>query len=401
MRPSAFFAIVFAACATIQEPPGGPPDFAPPVLLQITPDSGSVLARRDQPVVISFNEVINERPGADLDQMVLVSPRPRELSVSWRRDEIAVRPGDGWRDSTPYRVTLLPGISDLRNNRLLEGRTVLFSTGGPIPDTRVTGRVVDWEAGTPGARALVELIRPADSLVFWDLADSTGAYALAAVPPGDYVLAATLDKNNNRRRDPREPFDSARVRLDSALVDTLWAFVHDTTGPRIRTTARGDSVTIRVEFNQPLHPGPLDSGAIRVRALPDSTPVPVTAILTTAAFDSLRAAAAQAARPDSAAGVDSMPADSARAPADTARTPVLRGARGQPAAPVAVADSAMLGILRLRPRLSPARVVRLAAPLVPGGRYVIDARVRNPTGAVGESTSVLVLPEAAPDSTPR
>src|SRR5262249_13868833 len=154
----------------------------------------------------------------------------------------------------PYQMTLLPGITDLKNNKWVTGQTVLFSTGGPIPTTHATGRAIDWEAGGAAPRALIELTRPSDSLTFWGIADSVGRFSLAAVPPGQYVLYATVDKNTNRMRDYHEPYDSALVTLDSTLDATLWTFTRDTVGPRIRTAQRADSSAVRLEFTQTLAP---------------------------------------------------------------------------------------------------------------------------------------------------
>src|SRR6185503_835961 len=278
------------ACATVQDPPGGPPGFAAPLLLSVTPDSGSVLRDLKKASVFQFNEVIDERPGVTLDQLIIVSPRADALNVAWKRDAIEVRPKSGWKPNVPYQLTLLPGITDLRNNKLSSGRSIAFSTGGEIPTTRTAGRAIDWETGGAAPRALVELMRP-DSVTFWTLADSTGAFALTSVPPGRYVLSVTIDKNSNRKRDYRESFDSAVVTLDSTLDLTLWAFVHDTVGPRIRTAQKADSLAIRLDFNQPLAPGGPAVDAIRVRALPDSTLIAISAVQSPASYDSARSAA--------------------------------------------------------------------------------------------------------------
>ncbi|MBI4502620.1 MAG: Ig-like domain-containing protein [Gemmatimonadetes bacterium] len=395
-------AFLLGACATIQEPPGGPPDLTPPSLVSVTPDSGVVVPGLKTPVLFRFSEVVSERPGAALDQMVLVSPRPRVLDVSWRRDAIAVKPREGWRTGVPYRVTLLPGIIDLRNNKMPTGKTVIFSAGAEIPATTLRGRVIDWEVGSAAPRALIEAVGLPDSLVYWDLTDSAGTFTMAAVPPGRYVVFATVDRNTNRRHDYREPFDSTIVTLDSSAQYTFWAFTHDSVGPRIRTLTRVDSLTIRIEFNQALRPQPAEPGDIVVAQLPDSTPVPVERVLGQAAYDSLQATERKAAaKPDSAAVVPARPGQPQppRPPPPVTPRPAAPAlppgvAPGTPSAP-APQDSILLRLLRERPKLSATLVVRMSTPLQPKTRYVVRARVMNPTGAIGESTSVLVPPVAA------
>jgi hypothetical protein len=232
---------------------------------------------------------------------------------------------------------------------------------------------------------------------------------MVAVPPGEYVLSATLDKNTNRKRDYREPFDSTVVKLDSSATRTFWAFTHDSVGPRLRQLTRADSTTIKAEFNQPLRPGAPDTGAIAVLQLPDSTAVPLAAVLTQSAYDTLQAAAARAAAPTDTAKAGARTPTGAQAPA--ARTPAAGGA--PPRVPASVpgraglptgaglaggpptADSVIIRLLKEREKLSPSLVIRTATPLAPGGRYVVRARVTNPSGATGESSQVLVVPAAA------
>jgi hypothetical protein len=390
--------IVATACAKSQEPPGGPPDFRPPALLAIVPDSGAIRPGFEDPVTFEFDEVVNELPGGRLEDLFLVSPRPERISVSWKRHRIEVRPRGGWRAGTVYQVQLLPGITDLRNNRMREGRELVFSTGPDIPDTRVSGTVVNWPGARLAVLALVEAIdhpETADSVVYVTQADSSGDFVLRALPPGEYLLVASVDENNNRRRDRREPFDSVTIRLDSTLTDTLWAFVHDTVGPAISAVSQLDSLTVRVEFSQHLRPGEPDSAAVTALLLPDSTPVAIDTVLLPAAFDSLRAAetrvrdslaADSAARADTAARRDT--AETGR-PARTARVQRPGDQRGQ-------ADTARAAaILRQRPRLADVWVVRMASALTPGGRYLFLSHAANVNGAVARGRAVLVVPDSA------
>src|SRR5204862_104022 len=82
-----------------------------------------------------------------------------------------------------------------------------------------------------------------------------------------------------RQIDRREPFDSITVAVDSGASAVLWVFAHDTVGPRIRGVDPVDSVAFRVQFTAALDPRrPLDTAAVRVFALPDTTPVAVRAL---------------------------------------------------------------------------------------------------------------------------
>jgi hypothetical protein len=395
----------------MQEPPGGPPDFDPPVLTSVTPDSGAVVPDLDAPMRFQFDEVISERSGGELDRLIQFSPRVEALDVSWKRDAIEVRPKGGWRQGLIYHVVILPGVTDLQTNRTDEGRTILFSTGDSLPDTRLAGTVLDWEDGRVGQGALVEASLLPDSLVYVTVADSVGTFELRSIPLGDYWVTATIDGNANRSRDPRESFDSVSVSLDASATFAFWAFARDTTGPQIRQVAPADSVTVRIEFTQKLAPGDPDSGAVRVFVLPDTIAVPITLVRTEAAYDSLRAAARQAAGDSAAAVADSLRAagDTAQAAAapDTALARVAPApqpggagiaAPGATPASAAADTSAAARLLIQRPTLSAVWYAYVSTPLEAGGRYLVVAIARNVSGAEAESHLPLVVPVPA-DST--
>jgi hypothetical protein len=394
------------ACATIQDPPGGPPDFAPPVLLTVVPDSGAVLDGFDDDVEFRFDEVISERSGSGLENLIRLSPRSEELRVSWRRTRITVKPKEGWRRNIVYHVTLLPGVLDLRNNRLDSSRTIVFSTGGPIPDTRVSGVVIDWEAGRAAQTALVEAVLLPDSLIYETSADSGGVFMLSEIPPGPYLLIASIDENRNGKRDLRESFDSVSIQLDSTAESTFWTFAHDTTGPRITNASDLDSLTISVTFSQMLALGDPPPGAIQVLTLPDTTPVPVQAVWNQVAYDSI-SAIEQAVADSTRRAQEQAVADSLRAAGADSLLPDTTVAVSPPAEDTTTASesdstaadtSAVARLLSERPKLSNVWYVRLESNLTPGGRYLIVAQAANLLGAVDESQRALVL-EAPPDST--
>lgn len=426
--------VLATACAAAQEPPGGPPDFSPPVVREIRPDSLAIVPGFDDPVVFAFDEVIQERQPTDMAKLVIVSPRHDEIRVAWKRTRLEVKPKGGWRDNAVYRVVLLPNVADLRNNRMREGTEVVFSTGPAIPDTRVEATVIDWAAHRIAGRGLLEafpLPITDDSTAYIAQADSAGDIALTRVPPGDYLLVAVVDENGNRRRDRRESFDSLTVRVDSTATGVFWTFVRDTVGPQLREAARVDSVTVRLTFSQELAPTMTTDGIVALRLLPDSIPLAVGPVWTTVVYDSLRtietavqdsirqaaadsaAAADTTAAPDTAAVADTAPPRGAPPPRDTAA--VRGGAREPPAARAAprgvprpgaagppgaapeeavVADSGRVAeLLAQRPRLSNQLIVRLVAPLLPGARYLFESTAVNLNGATASSRTVLAVPD--------
>ena len=238
-----------------------------------------------------------------------------------------------------------------------------------------------------------------------------GDFVLAAIPPGTYLLSATVDGNDNRLRDAREPFDSVTVQLDSTLDHVLWAFAQDTSGPHMREVSDLDSLTLRLAFTQMLGPDEAAQTEIQVFSMPDTIPVSVSAVWVQEVYDSVRtietaiadsiraaeAAAADSARADSLGiEVDSLVADSAAAeiaaPADTS----VSTAADSLAPEISRIDS----LLTERPKLSAILYVRLESNMIPGSRYLVMAVATNVLGAVAESQRLLTLPEpAVADST--
>ena len=271
-------AALVIGCASPGMPPGGPPDVEAPRLVGIAPDSGRVSVS-PRSVIFRFDEVVSETPpgATTLANLFVISPQHGTPVVEWEREEIAVRPRRGWRPNTVYSVTMLPGLADLRGNVRKEGAATLFATGPTIPATMIAGVLFDWAAGAPVVTGLVQAMRP-DSTIYLAYSDSSGAFSLRHLPPGSYELKGVVDGNRNRALDPREPWDTVTVTLaDSARVE-LFAFVHDSIGPRIQNVTAADSVTLRVQFDVPVDARvPLDPAWIRVLG-PDSLALAVASV---------------------------------------------------------------------------------------------------------------------------
>jgi hypothetical protein len=369
-----------SGCASPGLPPGGPPDDLEPQIVRITPDTNATNVRVPA-VLFHFDEVISERPAAQTGQssgseaglqgIVRVSPSDGRDEVIWRRTAIEVRPRRGFRPNTTYRVTLLPGVVDLRGNARRDGTELVFSTGASLPTGEVSGVFFDWAAGrhAPGAR--IELFLPADSGFRWvTAADSTGRFTLRDLAPGSYQARAWVDANNDRRLGLREVSDTATVILNDRTALEFYGFIRDTIAPRVESIETIDSTALRVRFDRAI-PADWDAaGAVELFA-PDSTPIAVRGTLVPLArFDSLRAAA-RAAR-DSAAVTDSAAAPDV-APADTADPVVVDVPRDT----VPVNPAPVFG--RLKPETTWA--IPLDAPLAPGPYRVRITGARGLNGA--------------------
>lgn len=406
-------ALGVSACASPGIPPGGPPDKEAPQLLSVRPDTNS-LNVRSRSVIFRFDEVINERSSAlvrssggqgaaggggnfgsngnasTLASIVSVSPGDGRERVTWHRDVIEVEPRNGFRPNTTYRVTILPGLGDLRGNVLDQRVEVVFSTGATTSVSSIGGRVFDWVEAKTAPNARVEVFAPTDTAFRWSArADSAGRFVVRDLAPGTYRLRGWLDANSNRSIDPREPFDSTTVTLDSALTTELYAFEHDTIGPRIETLEPIDSTALRVKFDRGVDVTWSPDSSTLVLMRHDSSSVRLGVMMPATRFDSL----IDAERKATAAAA---PADTA-APARAA-APAVAPAGIRPGRP----GIDTIPPVRLnRPLPIQSWVVRFDAPISPGEYRLKVRAVRGLTGTVkGSEREFRLRPPPLPrDST--
>jgi hypothetical protein len=286
---------ILAACARMGSPPGGPEDKVAPLLLATVPESLGSYPAWNQDVEFKFNEVISEGSSpnqgfgtGDLEKLVLVSPSAGVPRVHWKRDRITVRPREGWKPNRVYRIELLPGLTDLRRNKLDTTKVITFTTGAPNPTDTLRGVVIDWVAGTVARQALLEMVLQPDSLVYRTISDSAGRFTIGPLPHGAYLVFGAIDQNKNNQRERRESYDSSMVAA-GAPVATLWLIPRDTIGPRIQTATPADSTGAVLTLTQPVDPyQPLDSIQATLRLQSDSSIIPVLPLRTQQLDDTLQ-----------------------------------------------------------------------------------------------------------------
>jgi hypothetical protein len=389
--------VLVGGCASAGAPPGGPERKAPPEIIAISPDSGQTDVKIKS-AEFRFDEVVSDRPSSSatgLDQLFLVSPRNGNAVVSWHRTRITVRPRNGFRPNTAYRITMLPGLVDLRGNVRKDTRTILFSTGPTFPAYSILGRVFDWAAERPAVGAYVEAISRADtSIVYLAATDTAGQFDVGPLPQGDYLVRALIDQNSNRVFDRNEKWDSVDVKVvDIRPVTELDAIERDSIPALLQNISAIDSLTLRVTFDKPLDPFlALQPALIRLQRA-DSSQLEVASVQWQGAYDRAHARATQLADSLRRAAADTGRAAARPTPTPPVPTPGGAGGRTPPAPP--------------KPRLpAPDRgVVVTVSPttqLVPG-TYVITVRgMRNLLGQAKDMTRPFSVAKPPPrDSTQR
>ena len=396
-------------------PPGGPTDRDPPRLVRVTPDSNATNVRGGA-ISFQFDEVVSQQPRSvrELSDLFIVSPSRGPSGISWRRTRVEVRPRGGLRPNTTYTVRMLPGMVDLDNNIDSTGISLVFSTGPSLATGRIAGRVFDWVAARPAARALVQAIMLPDSLQYATEADSSGTFTITHLPPGQFLIRALIDANRNNGLDGRELFDSITITLADSFSRDMLAAVRDSLGSGIATADVRDSLTLRLALDRPLDTlFVLSPRHFSIRAA-DSTVVPFDTILTQAdvdrmTADSIRAKAVQDSvrrviLADSIRAADSVRAAAAPRPATPTPPPARPTGRRPgvsnvpPTAPTRDTSS------RIVPRPT-ARIpvmvlyIKFAQPLRPTTQYRVTAdSLRSITGDVRSSSRVFTTPRPRADT---
>lgn len=382
-------AVVAAAmgCASAGTPPGGPDDHAPPEIVSITPDSGKTNVKL-KAVEFKFDEVVSDRPvgAAQLDQIFLISPRNGQPDVSWHRTRIDVRPKNGFKPNTAYRVTMLPGLVDLRSNIRKSTTTIVFSTGAVFPNLSIPGRVFDWMAQRTVTGAYIEATWHTDtSVVYLAASDTSGQFDVGPLPEGTYTVRALIDQNNNRVLDRNEKWDTTTVTVSAQRpFIELDAIERDSTPPALESVATIDSVTLRVTFDKAIDPRlPLQPALIRLQRA-DSSLMDVSRVQWQGEYDRQRTARDSARRADSLKAAARPGAAPAAPPPAAAPTP----ARAAPPPPKPSSPPPDRGI-----------VITLAPPAVfiPNQTYHLTTLgFRNLVGKSAEGSRAFTVPKPPP-----
>ena len=186
-----------------------------------------------------------------------------------------------------------------------------------------------------------------------------------------------------------------RLAQGKTAAGELWAFVHDTTPPRIQEITVADSVSATVDLSQTLDPRQrLAPERGDAALLPDSTPVRVDLPAPKPVDDSLNRTRSPPRRDTTARTPPGRrdPASGSVPEAPPARAPGRRAAAARPSRKP----------LTSRPPLTDRLVLRVrAARGTPSGKYEVEIRgVRNVSGVAGDVRGGSRSPSRPPPTRP-
>ena len=251
--------LLFAGCAKISAPTGGPKDTTPPKVLKTEPADGTV--RFDEKHIrIHFDEFVTLN---NPSENVLISPPLAEKpEYSIKGKSIVIKFKDTLRANTTYNMVFSNAIKDYHEGNDLSFLHYSFSTGDSLDTYMIRGNLLDAKTLAPAKDFYVMLYRGTDdSLPLTTLPDyvskslDDGSFTLKNIAAGDYKIFAIKDVNANFRYDlPNEeiafavdPITAVRALPDSA-ADSLKAELPLIT---LHSFAAADTVQKLAHFENP------------------------------------------------------------------------------------------------------------------------------------------------------
>lgn len=238
-------AVLLTGCAKIVMPTGGPKDVAPPAIAKESPPNGCNNFK-GHTIKISFNEFISLN---NTFENVLISPplsKPPTYTVS--NKTLIIKFNDTLQRNQTYNIGFANCIQDFTEGNPIPFYNYAFSTGEAVDSFMLQGKIIDARTNSPVNGCFVfAYTQDVDSLPlttkpqYITKTQSSGAFAIKNIQPGNYKLFALKDINNNLIYDlPNEEIaffdhtvEAVRMPVDvqkdtTSLQDSIAAGLPDT-----------------------------------------------------------------------------------------------------------------------------------------------------------------------------
>ncbi len=200
--------VLFAACASIGRPEGGPRDQEPPVFVRSNPSPGQLNVDRNR-IDIYFDENIKLD---DAFNKVIVSPAQKNTPViSANARHLTAELKDSLLPNTTYTIYFGDAVRDLNEGNILDDFAFDFSTGPEIDSLRISGIVLEARTLEPAQGMLVgAYTTDADSAISTlplervTRTNQYGQFTIRNLKPGSYHIFAVNDINRDYHWDRSE-----------------------------------------------------------------------------------------------------------------------------------------------------------------------------------------------------
>lgn len=190
--------LLVTACASIQQPQGGPRDTEPPKVLVELPKN---LTKNfnSKKIEITFDEYFRL---SNENQEISVSPAqdiPPIIKIKQKTLEITFK--DSLEKNTTYTINFGKAIQDVNESVVLKNYSYIFSTGSKIDSLQITGKVVNYLDGKEEKEITVFIIPVSRDSIFgkkraslFTTTDSAGNFTLKNVKEDNYRIYALKEE---------------------------------------------------------------------------------------------------------------------------------------------------------------------------------------------------------------
>lgn len=267
--------LVFAGCAIIQQPAGGPADRKPPFVVHYEPDSA---ARNfaTKKITIQFDEYVQL---TDVQNQLLISPPLNEQpDVQVKQKKIVITFNEQLRSNTTYTINFGNAVRDITEGNVKDNFRYVFSTGPEIDTLRMGGRVVNAFSNAPQKGVMVLLYDQRDDSVPYKLrpyyfakTKDDGSFTLTNLHPGSYKVFALTDADADYKFSNNEEniaFLGSPVELNgNSDTIKLRMFREELNSNKLKKVSQPFPGKILLEFSQPV----TDASVKALSKLPDNT----------------------------------------------------------------------------------------------------------------------------------
>lgn len=252
--------VLFIKCANQLPPDGGPIDRIPPQIIKSYPNQRSNNVQTDY-VEFTFSEYINKR---SVYNSIFISPYFKDdLIYKWSGKKLRIYFPEKLKENRTYVITLGSDISDLRQNKMLESYTLIFSTGEQIDDGEISGKVFDPKPD--GIFIYFYLIDSINTHInytsnkpdFITQTSKDGTFRLIGLPYGIFRVIAIRDEMKNLVYDINEDLIGLASRdfvlnANNKIVNNVFFELtkRDTVKPNLNSVKFIDKNHIALSFNE-------------------------------------------------------------------------------------------------------------------------------------------------------
>ncbi|WP_354376051.1 Ig-like domain-containing protein [Pedobacter africanus] len=194
--------MLFYACASIQQPQGGPKDTEPPKVLKMTPKNLMVNFTAPK-IVIEFDEYFKLQSEFKEFSVSPEMETPPTLKAKGKKLEITIQ--DTLEKNTTYTLNFGKAIVDVNEGNVVKNFTYVFSTGPQLDSLSIKGKIINSVTGLPELDALVFIFPLNRDTLFgkkkpsiFTTTDSSGNYALNNLRKDTYKIYAIKEKGGDK-----------------------------------------------------------------------------------------------------------------------------------------------------------------------------------------------------------